>query len=670
LEGIKTYEHEYPYCWRCDSPLLYYAMESWFIAMSKIQKELLDNNDQVNWYPDHLKEGRFGSFLRDVKDWALSRNRYWGTPLPIWRCKNKDCNNEICIGGVDELRKISTNFTGEYDLHKPYVDHLKIPCPKCNRMMIREPEVIDCWYDSGSAFFAQWHYPFENEEMFPKNYPVDFISEALDQTRGWFYSLHAISTFLFNKPCYKNCLTLGLVLDENNQKMSKSKLNYVDPNLVIDREGADALRWYLFSANAPWNSTRFYEEAVKETLARFILTLWNSYNFFATYAALDQFDPRMDMVKNKDRSWLDGWILSRFHQITSHVTSHMEKFEIHKASRIIEQFLINDVSNWYLRRSRKRLWVEEKTQDKLAAYSTMYEIFLCLMKLIAPFTPFIAEEIYLNLRTDEMAESIHLCDYPTVDETMIDKDLEAGMEQIRNLVEVGRALRSKIGIKVRYPLAKTVLICTKEIEVSITNIIDLLQEELNVKSVEFQRNTEKYTEKEVKPNFSVIGPRFKEKSLLVSKYLESADKHSLYETLLSDGSCQFTTKGENISLTMEDFEIIEKEQSDIARTQTPDVILLLTTTMNDELKAEGFAREIIRRIQSMRKELDLEVEQEIITHINVDEKNKKVLAEWLNSVKEETRSKVIDFKENVKGTLVKDWKIDEEKITIGISASS
>ncbi|MEF8848794.1 MAG: isoleucine--tRNA ligase, partial [Candidatus Thermoplasmatota archaeon] len=330
LEGVTTYEHEYPFCWRCDSPLLYYAMESWFIAMSKVQDDLIDNNQEINWYPEHLKDGRFGDFIKDVKDWALSRERYWGTPLPIWTCKNEGCQHQICIGSVEELKEVSETFPEdeEYDLHKSLVDALKVKCPKCDGYMDREDEVIDCWYDSGSAPFAQWHYPFENKEKFEKNFPVDFISEALDQTRGWFYSLLAISTFLFNKPAYKNVLTLGLVLDENNQKMSKSKRNYVDPEIILDNEGADALRWYLMSANAPWNSTRFYEKAVKETLRKFILTLWNSYNFFTTYASLDEFNPVEDKVSLQDRPPLDRWIVSRFYNTLKQVEEYIDRFEI------------------------------------------------------------------------------------------------------------------------------------------------------------------------------------------------------------------------------------------------------------------------------------------------------------------------------------------------------
>lgn len=668
LEGVRDYAHEYPFCWRCDSPLLYYAMESWFIAMSKVQDSLIKNNNQINWYPEHLQQGRFGDFIRDVKDWALSRNRYWGTPLPIWTCENEDCSHQICIGSVEELKNISENFTDEYDLHKPYVDELIIHCPKCQGKMKREPEVIDCWYDSGSAFFAQWHYPFENQKEFEQNFPVDFISEALDQTRGWFYSLLAISTFLFDKPPYKNVLTLGLVLDKDNQKMSKSKRNYVDPNIILDHEGADALRWYLVSANAPWNSTRFYEEAVRDTLAKFILTLWNSYNFFTTYAALDNFDPRHDVIPVETRPLLDKWVLSRFHRMIYEVHRFMETFEVHKAARTIERFLLDDFSNWYLRRSRKRLWVEEKTDDKLAGYSTMYEVFLALAKVIAPFTPFIADEMYLNLRTEDMPESVHLCDYVNPDENLLDDELEKGMERIRSLVEVGRALRSKIGIKVRYPLAHATLVCTKEIENSIKDLLDLLNEEINVKKISIDRNTDRFITKQVKPNYSTLGPRLKDKVKQVLQELEKMDKTSLYQQLMKNKKITVTVNGETVELSMEDFEIIEQEKEHIARTETGDVILLLDTELTPELEAEGFAREIVRRIQSMRKEMDLPVEEKISTELSIPAEKKNMLHQWVDYIKTETRSEKLTFSEKPRGKLVKPWDIDNMNVIIGINA--
>ncbi len=667
LEGTRDYTHEYPFCWRCDSPLLYYAMESWFIAMSKVQDSLIKNNNQIYWYPEHLQQGRFGDFIREVKDWALSRDRYWGTPLPIWICDNKECNYTICVGSVQELGDLSESSPAEYDLHKPFVDELVIRCPKCKSKMTREKEVIDCWYDSGSSFFAQWHYPFENKEKFKDNFPVDFISEALDQTRGWFYSLLAISTFLFDKNPYKTVLTLGLVLDKDNQKMSKSKQNYVDPNIILDHEGADALRWYLISANAPWVSTRFYEEAVKDTLGRFILTFWNSYNFFTTYASLDKFDPEKDMIPVSKRGFLDKWVLSRFNRLIGEIHTFIETFEIHKAARAIERFIIDDFSNWYLRRSRKRLWVEERTEDKLSGYSSMYDIFLGLSKLLAPFIPFITEETYQNLRTDKMPESIHLCDYLTPDEKAIDDMLEKGMGQIRELVEVGRALRSKIGIKIRYPLSDATIVCSKEIENSIKDLLGLLKEELNVKTISFARDTSQFMTKSVKPIYSHLGPKYKEKAKGIIDALELLDKQEIYEELTKNNEVKITVDNETIKLTDEDFEIVENEKEHVARADAEDATLFLNTVLTPELEAEGFVREIIRRIQSMRKELDLDVEDRISAEINVGSEKKTALQKWEDYIKGETRSKTVSFVEKPAGKLVKKWKIDELDAEIGIS---
>ena len=667
LEGVKTHSHEYPFCWRCDSPLLYYAMESWFIKMTAVQESLIKNNNNINWYPEHLQQGRFGSFINDVKDWALSRNRYWGTPLPIWNCNNKDCKHQICVGSVEEIRKISENFPDEYDLHRPLVDELIIKCPKCNTKMSRVEEVIDCWYDSGSAFFAQWHYPFENKEKFKENYPVDFISEALDQTRGWFYSLLAISTFLFDERSYKNVLTLGLVLDENNQKMSKSKRNYVDPKIILDNEGADALRWYLISANAPWMSTRFYEEAVKETLGKFILTLWNSYNFFTTYASLDKYDPQKEKISYEKRKPLDMWIISRYNKLVKNVRNHIEKYEIHKASRIINDFVVEDFSNWYLRRSRKRLWVEEKTDDKIACYSTIYEIFIGLIELLSPLIPFITEHMYQNLKTDEMQDSVHLCDYPISVGKQIDEKLEEGMREIRDLVEVGRALRSKIGIKVRYPLNKATLVCDKKTEELIKNLLDLLNEEINVKNIEFARNTDELMIKTYKPNHSKIGPKYKQKAKQILDKIEEIEPQKLYDTIEKNKKIEFEINGETIKLLDEDFQLVKKEKEDIASDSTEEIIIFLDSVLTPELEAEGFAREIVRRIQSMRKELDLDVEEKIITEIKTDEGKINMLKTWDKYIRNETRSEQINFKDKTSGKLIKKWNIDECDVEIGIS---
>lgn len=667
IEGVQSYKHEYPFCWRCESPLLYYAMESWFIAMTKVQDSLIKNNNQINWYPKHLQQGRFGEFIKEVKDWALSRKRYWGTPLPIWTCTNEGCRHQICVGSVEELKELSKNFPADYDLHRPFVDELLVNCPKCKSRMKREEEVIDCWYDSGSAFFAQWHYPFENKEEFKKNFPVDFICEALDQTRGWFYSLLAISTLLFDKPSYKNVLTLGLVLDKDNQKMSKSKHNYVDPDVILNNEGADALRWYMFSANAPWISIRFYEEAIKETLGKFILTLWNSYNFFATYAALDKFEPEKDVIPIKDRSLLDKWIISRFNRTLLDVKSYMQGFEIHKATRAIEDFLIEDFSNWYLRRSRRRFWIEERTDDKFAGYSTIYEILLDLIKVLAPFVPFISEEIYLNLKTKDMPESVHLCDYPEPKKGLINERLEEGMKHIKELAEAGRALRAKVGIKVRYPLKSATLVCKKETEDLIKDLVYLLNEEINVKSIYFERKTTKFMIKSLKPLYSKLGKKFKEKTKIIMSKLEEIDKDKLYKEFIKNKKVEIKINGETVTLSEEDFEIIEEEKPDIARTESGGIILILDTKLTPELEGEGFAREIVRRIQSMRKELNLDVEDKISTELKLDSDRIKLLKDWEDYIKLETRSKELTFKDKPSGKLIRKWEIDDIVVEIGIS---
>ncbi|DAC72278.1 MAG TPA: isoleucine--tRNA ligase [Thermoplasmata archaeon] len=667
LAGTKKHTHEYPFCWRCDSPLLYYAMESWFIAMSKVQESLVKNNNQIAWFPPHLQQGRFGDFIREVKDWALSRDRYWGTPLPIWTCTNKKCQHVLCVGSVKELRDLSDSFPDNYDLHKPFVDELVVHCPKCQTRMIREKEVIDCWYDSGSSFFAQWHYPFENKELFYENFPIDFISEALDQTRGWFYSLLAISTFLFDKNPYKTVLTLGLVLDKDNQKMSKSKKNYVDPTIILDHEGADALRWYLVSANAPWMSTRFYEEAVKDTLGKFLLTFWNSYNFFATYAVLDKFDPQIGRISRLKRGLLDQWIWSRFNKLVREINGYMKTFETHKAARAIESFVIDDFSNWYLRRSRKRLWVEEKTDDKLCGYHTMYEIFVGLSQILAPFIPFITEEIYQNLKTSKMPESVHLCDYLTVDEKVIDEELDEGMEQIRALVESGRALRSKINIKGRLPLPSASIVCSKEIEKSTKPLLELVKEELNVKTISYARNTTSFMTKTVKPKYSHLGPKYKEKAKNIAQALEPMDKHLLYEQLQKKKDVILSVGGEKITLTADDFEIVEHEKEQFAKATVQDIVLFLETTVTPALEAEGLARELIRRIQSMRKELNLDVEDRIVTEVALDAVKRDALGDWKDHIKQETRSKTVAFVDKPSGILLKKWMIDELAVDIGIS---
>jgi isoleucyl-tRNA synthetase len=478
--------------------------------------------------------------------------------------------------------------------------------------------------------------------------------------------LLAISTFLFDKNPYKTVLTLGLVLDKDNQKMSKSKKNYVDPTIILDHEGADALRWYLISANAPWMSTRFYEEAVKDTLGKFLLTFWNSYNFFSTYAVLDAFDPKKDRIPASKRGLLDQWICSRFNQLVRNIHVYMKDFETHKAARAIESFVIDDFSNWYLRRSRKRLWVEEKTEDKLSGYSTMYEIFIGLSQLLAPFIPFITEEIYQNLRTTEMSESVHLCDYLTVDEKAIHEDLEKGMEQIRAVVESGRALRSKINIKGRHPLPSASIVCSKEIEKSTKPLLELLREELNVKTISYARDTTAFMTKTVKPKYSHLGPKYKEKAKSITQVLDTYDKHQLYEQLIKKKEVIISIGAEKIRLTADDFDIVEHEKEHFAKATVQNITLFLDTIVTPELEAEGLARELIRRIQSMRKEMNLDVEDRIATEIALDPTKRTALQGWKDHIKEETRSKTVSFVDKPTGVLLKKWMIDELTVDISI----
>ncbi|RLF64905.1 MAG: isoleucine--tRNA ligase [Thermoplasmata archaeon] len=646
LMSVQEYTHQYPFCWRCNSPLLYYAIESWFIKMSKLRKQLVENNEKIKWHPEYLKHGRFGEFIKDVRDWSLSRKRYWGTPLPVWKCK--ECGNEICVGSVDELRSLSENFPEEYDLHRPFVDELEVKCPKCGGKMKREEEVIDAWYDSGSAFFAQWHYPFENQDKFKENFPADFICEAIDQTRGWFYSLLAVSTLNFNDTPYKEVLSLGHILDKEGLKMSKKARNYIEPSEIFNREGADAMRWYLLSTSAPWSPKRFYEQVVKDALGKFLLTLWNTYSFYSTYSNLDNFDYHTKKVPFEERSLLDKWILSKMNNVIKSVVEKIENFEIHKAAREIEEFVVRDISNWYIRNSRKRFWLEEETPDKLSGYSTIREVLSTLSKLLAPFVPFISEKIYLSLGE---GESVHLCDYPVPDESMINEELEVKMEKVRDITEVARALRAKKGIKVRYPLSKVIVVTGEDI----SDIAELLKDEINVKEVEFSDSVSPFVEKIVKPNYSSLGPRFKENAGKVASAIEKLSPEEIENK-------KIVVNGKEYVLEENDYVVEEKEKEGFAIGSTGDDYIVLCTEQTPELIAEGFSREIIRRIQEMRKDMNLEMEDRIISSVDIDSGRVKG---WEEYIKGETRSEKLVFGE-ASGDTVKEWNIDGEKITIGI----
>lgn len=646
LAGRQKYRHQYPFCWRCDSLLLYYAIESWFIGMSKLRKNLVKNNEEINWYPNHLKQGRFGEFIKEARDWALSRKRYWGTPLPIWKCN--ECKKEICIGSIEELKEMAINFPEKLDLHRPYVDEILLKCSDCGKEMRRVEEVIDAWYDSGSAFFAQWHYPFENEEKFMESFPYDFICEAIDQTRGWFYSLLAVSTLVFDKPSYKNVLTLGLILDENGQKMSKKARNYVEPNEIFSKYGADALRWYLVSVSPPWQPKRFYEKAVKEVLSKFLLTFWNVFSFYKTYASLDDFDYEKDFVEFEKRRLIDKWILSRINKLIFEVEEKMEVFEVHKASRLIENFVINDLSNWYIRNSRKRFWTEERSTDKMAGYSTLYEILITLSKIMAPFVPFVSEKIYIEM---EKEESVHLCSYPESNDEMIDDSLEDKMETVRKIVEEARALRAKNGIKLRYPLKEIIIVSNEEIG----ELAELIKEEINVKNIIFNADDSTFMEKVVKPNYSKLGPKYKDNAKKVAEIIEKTDVGKL-------NGMKILLDGIEYVIGKEEFLIEKRAKEGYAIGKIDDILIALNTKQTSELLAEGFAREIIRRIQEMRKELNLEMEEKISVEIDIERGR---IEGWEDYVKNETRSEKMEYK-NPECEYVKEWNIDGEKIKIGI----
>ncbi len=613
-----TYLHSYPFCWRCGSPLLYYARESWFIGMKSLRDNLIANNEKINWYPSHLKYGRFGNFLESIEDWAISRQRFWGTPLNIWLCTR--CGKEFCVGSIEELRDRAKNFVSSgLDLHRPYIDDVVLRCEECGGEMRRVKDVIDCWYDSGAAPFAQWHYPFEPEE-FKHNFPASFITEAIDQTRGWFYSLLAISNAIFDAAPYLNVLSLGHILDERGVKMSKSKGNVVDITSIFNNEGADALRWFFFTAGPPWDDIRFSEPAIAERQKKFLNTLWNSYFFFVTYAGIDEFNPKEKEIQVERRSAMDRWIMSRLNTLKKEVIGSLERFEIHLGARKIEDFVINDLSNWYIRRSRRRFWVTEENFDKDCAYLTLYEVLVSVCKLLAPFVPFITEHIYQNLvRTisEDALESVHLCDYPSHDESVVEQELEDTMDLVAQLVEAGRRARSDAGIKIRQPLKAVVVVCSKEKKEEVASLVDILKDELNVKEVKFEESLEDITAKAVA------------------------------ETLA--------------------------EEREFKKVEVDDVSLFLDVTLDKSLIEEGLVRDLVRRVQGMRKDLDLEYTANIRIMYEGDEEVKEAIKTFSNYISEETLAVGIEEGMQIseskrEGFYEKKWKIGKKGVLIGVEA--
>ena len=606
LLAALPFTHNYPFCWRCDTPLLYYARATWFIRMTAVRDELVKNNRTVNWMPDNIKEGRMGNFLENVVDWGLSRERYWGTPLPIWVCEEGHIH---VIGSRQELREMATTPVGDIELHRPYVDQVEITCPECGKPMHRVKEVIDCWYDSGSMPFAQWHYPFENKEIFEKRFPANFISEAIDQTRGWFYTLMAISTLMFNRAPFENCIVLGHVQDKDGQKMSKHKGNVVDPWSVLDKQGADAVRWYFYTAGAPWLPSRFSPEAVAEGQRKFMGTLQNTYAFFVLYANIDNFDPKDHPIENVKLTLMDKWVLSRLNQLVKRVDDDLCNYRIPEPARAITEF-VDDLSNWYVRRCRERFWGKGMDDTKEAAFVTLYTVLVTLSKVIAPFVPFMAEEMYQNLvrSVDPTApESVHLCDFPTADESLIDESLNTQMSALLSVVGLGRACRAAANLKVRQPLSTLYVKGTSFDEA----FSALAEDELNVKKVVFTDDARAFTTYNLKPQMRTLGPKYGKLLGRIGQHLKEMDGNDVVDAFNRGENVSFTLDGTEVTLSKDDVLTEATQNLSLIHISEPTRLALLDCNLTPELIAEGYQREMVSKLQNMRKDAGFEVSDRI-----------------------------------------------------------
>ena len=652
LAAAPKFEHDYPHCWRCGTPLIYYARESWFIRMTAVKDDLVANNKKINWIPKSIGEGRFGDWLENIQDWALSRDRYWGTPLPVWICD--DCGKKHAIGSKQELKEMSTNCPDDIELHKPFIDRVELKCPCCGGVMHRVPEVIDCWFDSGSMPFAQHHYPFENQELFKAQFPASFISEAVDQTRGWFYSLHAISTLIFNEPCFKNVIVLGLVQDENGQKMSKSKGNAVDPMEALARYGADAIRWYFIVNSAPWLPSRFYGKAVMEGQRKFLGTLWNTYAFYVLYANIDNFNPLEHALEYDKLAVIDKWILSRLNSTIKTVDANMAAYKIPESGKALQAFT-DDLSNWYVRRSRTRFWAKGMEQDKINAYMTLYTSLITLSKLAAPMIPFMTEEIYQNLVRSidsDAPESIHLTDYPVADESMIDPELEENMDHVLKIVVLGRAARNESGIKNRQPIARMMVKAPYEIPEFYQEIIT---EELNIKKVEMTDDADSFISYTFKPQLKTVGPKFGKLVGGIRKALTEIDGSAAMKELNEEGTLTLDINGVSVVLSRDDL-LIDMAQSEGFETQSDGkVTVVLDKKLTPELIEEGFVRELISKIQTMRKEAGFEVMDRIRLYVSGNEKLEKIIRDNSGTIGRDVLAD--DFTIGGTGGYTKDWKI-------------
>ena len=660
LFDAPKFEHSYPHCWRCDTPLIYYARESWFIKMTDVKEDLIANNNTINWIPESIGKGRFGDWLENVQDWGISRNRYWGTPLNIWQC---ECGHMHSVGSIAELKEMSDNCPDDIELHRPYIDAVTIRCPKCGKEMHRVPEVIDCWFDSGSMPFAQHHYPFENQEVFKKQFPAQFISEAVDQTRGWFYSLLAISTLLFNKAPYENVIVLGHVQDENGQKMSKSKGNAVDPFDALEQYGADAIRWYFYVNSAPWLPNRFHGKAVQEGQRKFLGTLWNTYAFFVLYANIDEFDATKYTLEYEKLPVMDKWLLSRLNTLVKTVDDDLGNYRIPEAARALQEF-VDDMSNWYVRRSRERFWAKGMEQDKINAYMTLYTALVTVSKVAAPMIPFMTEQIYQNLvrSIDKNApESVHLCDFPTVDESRIDKKLEADMDNVLKLVVMGRACRNASNIKNRQPIGQMFVKAGFELPEYYQTIV---ADELNVKKIKFTDDVRDFTSYTFKPQLKTVGPKYGKLLGGIRAALDSLDGNAAMDELNASGALKLDVNGQEITLFQEDLLIETAQVPGFVSEDNNGITVVLDTNLTDELREEGFVREIISKIQTMRKEAGFEVTDKITVTYEGSEKAENIFAAYAGSIGNEVLAEKI-----TKGELSgysKEWKINGEPVRMGV----
>ena len=661
LFDAPKFEHDYPHCWRCDTPLIYYARESWFIKMTAVKDDLIRNNNTINWIPESIGKGRFGDWLENVQDWGISRNRYWGTPLNIWQC---ECGHMHSIGSRQELFEMSGDERAKtVELHRPYIDEITLKCPECGGEMHRVPEVIDCWFDSGAMPFAQHHYPFENKELFEQQFPANFISEAVDQTRGWFYSLLAESTLLFNKAPYKNVIVLGHVQDENGQKMSKSKGNAVDPFDALNKYGADAIRWYFYINSAPWLPKRFHGKAVVEGQRKFMSTLWNTYAFFVLYADIDNFDPTKYELNYDQLPVMDKWLLSRLNTTVQAVDNDLANYKIPEAARALQEF-VDEMSNWYVRRSRERFWAKGMEQDKINAYMTLYHALVTIAKTAAPMIPFMTEDIYQNLvrSVDKDApESIHLCDFPTVNEAWIDKDLEADMKELLEIVVLGRACRNTANIKNRQPIGTMYVKAEKKMSEFYT---DIIADELNVKEVKFADDVESFISYSFKPQLRTVGPKYGKLLGGIRQALTDINGTAAMNELRTNGVLKLDINGNDVELTEEDLLIETAQTEGYVSESDGETSVVLDTNLTPELIEEGFVREIISKIQTMRKEAGFEVMDKIVVYAHGNDKIQDVMKAHEDEIKSEVLADEMVLGET--DGYVKEWNINKEAVTMGV----